>query len=76
MPQATGIARQTRRPILSLEAIQSMVFLTPLLVIFIRQSLQPGRFRKEASSPVAGRALIPAKALSGFVSFKQRDVRG
>jgi hypothetical protein len=40
MPQATGIARQTRRPILSLEAIQSMVFLTPLLVIFIRQSLQ------------------------------------
>jgi hypothetical protein len=53
-----------------------MVFLTPLLVNFIRQSLQPGRFRKEASSPVAGRALIPAKALSGFVSFKQRDVRG
>ncbi len=47
MPQETGIARQTRRPILSLEAIQSMVFLALLLVIFIRQSLQPDGSEKK-----------------------------
>ena len=47
MPQATGIARQTRRPIPSLEAIQSMVFLTPLLVIFIRQICNPNGSEKK-----------------------------